>query len=69
MEWKTPFDELELVPHTDQRGTLFEVLRFEDFNIPVIRKFIGRIGHTQLLPLIDVCRTLKTEEQDRQHFG
>ena len=34
MEWKTPFDELELVPHTDQRGTLFEVLRFEDFNIP-----------------------------------
>ena len=34
MEWKTPFDELELVPHTDQRGTLFEVLRFEDFSIP-----------------------------------
>ena len=34
MEWKTPFDELKLVPHTDQRGTLFEVLRFEDFNIP-----------------------------------
>ena len=34
MEWKEPFDELELVPHTDPRGTLFELLRFEDFNIP-----------------------------------
>lgn len=34
MEWKRPFDELELVPHTDQRGTLFEIIRFEDFNIP-----------------------------------
>lgn len=34
MDWKKPFDELELVPHTDQRGTLFEMLRFEDFNIP-----------------------------------
>ena len=34
MEWKKPFDELELVPHTDQRGTLFEVIRFKDFNIP-----------------------------------
>lgn len=34
MEWKTPFDELELVPHTDPRGTLFEVIRFQDFNIP-----------------------------------
>lgn len=34
MKWKTPFDELELVPHTDQRGTLFEIIRFQDFNIP-----------------------------------
>lgn len=34
MDWKEPFDELELVPHTDQRGTLFEVFRYEDFNIP-----------------------------------
>ena len=34
MEWKTPFDELELVPHTDPRGTLFEIIRFQDFNIP-----------------------------------
>ena len=35
MEWKIPFDELELVPHKDQRGSLFEVIRFQDFNIPV----------------------------------
>ena len=34
MDWKEPFDELVLVPHTDQRGTLFEVFRYEDFNIP-----------------------------------
>ncbi len=34
MDWKTPFDELALVPHTDPRGTLFEVIRFQDFNIP-----------------------------------
>ncbi len=34
MEWKEPFDELELVPHSDQRGTLFEIFRFDDFNIP-----------------------------------
>lgn len=34
MEWKKPFDELELVPHTDPRGTLFEVIRFKDFSIP-----------------------------------
>ena len=34
MEWKKPYDVLDLVPHTDQRGTLFEVIRFEDFNIP-----------------------------------
>ena len=34
MEWKAPFDELELVSHIDQRGTLFEIIRFEDFNIP-----------------------------------
>lgn len=34
MEWKIPFDELELVPHTDPRGTLFEVIRFRDFSIP-----------------------------------
>ncbi len=34
MEWKKPYDVLELVPHTDQRGTLFEIIRFEDFNIP-----------------------------------
>jgi oxalate decarboxylase/phosphoglucose isomerase-like protein (cupin superfamily) len=34
LNWKKPFDELELVLHTDPRGSLFEVLRFEDFNIP-----------------------------------
>ena len=34
MEWKKPFDVLELVPHTDPRGTLFEVIRFKDFSIP-----------------------------------
>lgn len=34
MEWKEPFDVLDLVPHTDKRGTLFEVFRYEDFNIP-----------------------------------
>ena len=34
MNWNKPFDELELVLHTDPRGALFEVLRFEDFNIP-----------------------------------
>jgi len=34
MDWKEPFDELELVPHIDQRGSLFEVFRYEDFNIP-----------------------------------
>lgn len=34
MEWKTPFDELELTPHSDPRGTLFEIIRFKDFNIP-----------------------------------
>lgn len=35
MEWKTPFDELQLEPHSDPRGTLFEVIRFRDFNIPL----------------------------------
>lgn len=34
MEWKKPFDEIDLKPHTDQRGTLFEVIRFKDFGIP-----------------------------------
>lgn len=34
MEWKKPFDELGLIPHEDQRGSLFEVIRFSDFNIP-----------------------------------
>ena len=34
MEWKKPFDEIDLIPHTDQRGTLFEVIRFKDFSIP-----------------------------------
>jgi len=34
MEWKKPYDVLDLVPHTDQRGTLFEVIRFQDYNIP-----------------------------------
>ena len=34
MEWKKPFDELDLILHTDQRGSLFEVFRFDDFNIP-----------------------------------
>lgn len=34
MNWKKPFDEQELVIHTDSRGSLFEILRFDDFNIP-----------------------------------
>lgn len=34
MEWKKPFDVLKLKPHTDQRGTLFEIIRFKDFDIP-----------------------------------
>lgn len=34
MEWKKPYGEIELVPHSDQRGSLFEVIRFRDFNIP-----------------------------------
>lgn len=34
MQWKKPYDEIELVPHSDPRGSLFEVIRFRDFNIP-----------------------------------
>jgi dTDP-4-dehydrorhamnose 3,5-epimerase-like enzyme len=32
--WKEPFDSLELARHTDERGFLFEILRFMDLNIP-----------------------------------
>lgn len=34
MEWKKPFDKIDLIPHTDARGTLFEIIRFKDFEIP-----------------------------------
>lgn len=33
-DWKKPFDILELESHVDERGFLFEVIRFDDFNIP-----------------------------------
>lgn len=32
--WKQPFDELPLKRYDDQRGMLFEILRFKDFSIP-----------------------------------
>ena len=32
--WKAPFDFLNLKSFKDKRGMLFEILRFEDFNIP-----------------------------------
>ena len=32
--WKSPFDVLDLKNHVDQRGMLFEILRFKDHNIP-----------------------------------
>ena len=32
--WKDPFDSLELKRFDDERGMLFEILRFKDFNIP-----------------------------------
>lgn len=33
-EWNEPFDTLELKRHDDERGMLFEILRFADHNIP-----------------------------------
>lgn len=33
-EWKEPFDTLELKRFDDERGMLFEILRFKDHNIP-----------------------------------
>jgi dTDP-4-dehydrorhamnose 3,5-epimerase-like enzyme len=32
--WKSPFDFIELVSHKDERGFLFEIMRFKDYNIP-----------------------------------
>lgn len=32
--WKEPFDIKELIAHSDERGNLFEILRFKDFEIP-----------------------------------
>ena len=32
--WKTPFDLLKLDSYIDERGMLFEILRFKDYNIP-----------------------------------
>ena len=34
MKWKEPFDILDLEPHVDPRGLLFEILRFKDNDIP-----------------------------------
>lgn len=34
MNWKEPFDILNLTRHSDSRGFLFEILRFADHNIP-----------------------------------
>lgn len=34
IKWKKPFDVYHLVSHEDQRGRLFEILRFEDQEIP-----------------------------------
>ena len=33
-KWKEPFDELELKAYVDERGSLFEILRFKDHGIP-----------------------------------
>jgi UDP-2-acetamido-2,6-beta-L-arabino-hexul-4-ose reductase len=32
--WESPFDSIELISHKDERGFLFEILRFKDYNIP-----------------------------------
>jgi UDP-2-acetamido-2,6-beta-L-arabino-hexul-4-ose reductase len=32
--WKSPFDFIDLISHKDERGFLFEILRFKDYNIP-----------------------------------
>jgi len=32
--WKEPFECFKLEKHKDKRGVLFEILRFEDYNIP-----------------------------------
>ena len=33
-EWQEPFDHLDLKAYVDERGFLFEILRFKDYNIP-----------------------------------
>jgi dTDP-4-dehydrorhamnose 3,5-epimerase-like enzyme len=33
-KWKEPFDSLELKAYVDERGSLFEILRFKDHSIP-----------------------------------
>lgn len=32
--WNEPFDYFKLEKHTDERGFLFEILRYRDFKIP-----------------------------------
>lgn len=34
MNWEKPFEIIELTSHVDERGSLFEIIRFEDFGIP-----------------------------------
>jgi UDP-2-acetamido-2,6-beta-L-arabino-hexul-4-ose reductase len=34
MDWDKPFEVIKLTPHSDERGTLFEIIRFKDFDIP-----------------------------------
>jgi UDP-2-acetamido-2,6-beta-L-arabino-hexul-4-ose reductase len=32
--WNAPFDSIKLKRYVDERGMLFEILRFKDYNIP-----------------------------------
>jgi UDP-2-acetamido-2,6-beta-L-arabino-hexul-4-ose reductase len=34
MNWDKDYDVIDLIPHVDERGGLFEVIRFKDFAIP-----------------------------------
>jgi dTDP-4-dehydrorhamnose 3,5-epimerase-like enzyme len=33
-KWADPFDSLSVSQYVDERGMLFEILRFQDYNIP-----------------------------------
>lgn len=34
MEWNEPFKVIDLIRHSDERGALYEIIRFKDFDIP-----------------------------------